>query len=72
MRYFGAAKKCVHQYLEDHQHIRRDQVGMKSTYNPPEVGIAEPKSAMASPTMKINMQAKNHDHTIPAGPAGME
>jgi len=41
-------------------------------YKPPAVGMAEPKSAIATPTMKINIEAVNHPHTIPAGPAGME
>ena len=41
-------------------------------YRPPDVGIAEPRSAIATPTMKINMEAKNHPHTMPAGPAGIE
>jgi len=39
---------------------------------PPDVGIALPKSAMAMPTMKMNMLARNQDHTIPAGPDGIE
>ena len=41
-------------------------------YSPPEVGIAEPRSAMASPTMKINIEATNQPQTIPTGPAGIE
>jgi hypothetical protein len=41
-------------------------------YKPPDVGIAEPRSAMAKPTMKIPMDARNQDHTMPAGPEGME
>lgn len=36
------------------------------------MGIAEPRSAIATPTMKINMDATNQPHTMPAGPAGME
>lgn len=27
---------------------------------------------MASPTKKINMLARNHPHTMPTGPAGIE
>lgn len=42
------------------------------TYNPPLVGIALPKSAIARPTTKMNMEAKNQLHTMPAGPDGME
>lgn len=41
-------------------------------YSPPEVGIALPRSAIASPTMKMNVLAKNQPQTIPAGPAGIE
>jgi hypothetical protein len=28
-------------------------------YKPPEVGIALPRSAIAKPTMKMNMEARN-------------
>jgi hypothetical protein len=31
--------------------------------------MAEPRSAMANPTKKINMLARNQPHTMPAGPA---
>ena len=41
-------------------------------YKPPDVGIADPRSAMASPTMKINMEAINQPQIIPTGPAGIE
>jgi hypothetical protein len=41
-------------------------------YNPPEVGIADPRSAIATETTKINIDARNQPHTIPAGPAGIE
>jgi len=41
-------------------------------YNPPDVGIADPRSAMASPTMKMNIEATNQPQTIPTGPAGIE
>lgn len=41
-------------------------------YNLLDVGIAEPKSATATPTMKMNIEAKNHLQTILAGPAGTE
>ena len=41
-------------------------------YSPPDVGMAEPRSAIASPTTKINIDARNQPHTIPTGPAGME
>lgn len=34
--------------------------------------MALPKSAIARPTTKIQPLARNHDHTIPAGPAGSE
>jgi len=37
-------------------------------YNPPEVGMAEPRSAIANPTKKINMLARNQPQTMPAGP----
>ncbi len=36
------------------------------------VGIEDPRSAMARPTMKMNMDARNHPQTRPTGPAGME
>lgn len=36
----------------------------------PLVGIAEPRSAMASPTTKIKAEATNQPHTRPTGPAG--
>jgi hypothetical protein len=35
------------------------------THRPPEVGIAEPRSAMARPTIKMNMLARNQPHTNP-------
>ena len=41
-------------------------------YRPPDVGIAEPKSAIATATTNMNMDAKNHPHTMPTGPAGIE
>jgi hypothetical protein len=45
---------------------------MVDLHKPPLVGIAEPRSAMAIPTMKMNMLARNHPHTRPTGPAGIE
>ena len=36
------------------------------------ITISTYRSAIASPTMNINIEARNHDHTIPAGPAGIE
>jgi hypothetical protein len=41
-------------------------------YRPPDVGIAEPSSAIATPTMNMNIDAKNQPQTMPTGPAGME
>lgn len=41
-------------------------------YNPPDVGMAEPRSAIATPTTKMNMEARNQPQTMPTGPAGME
>ena len=41
-------------------------------YRPPLVGIALPRSAIARPTKKMNIEAKNQDQTIPAGPEGIE
>jgi hypothetical protein len=41
-------------------------------YSPPDVGMAEPRSAIATPTTKMNMEARNHPQTMPTGPAGME
>lgn len=34
--------------------------------------MLDPKSAMANPTTKMNMEARNHPQTNPTGPAGME
>lgn len=34
--------------------------------------MAEPKSAIARPTTNMNIDARNHPHTKPTGPAGME
>lgn len=39
---------------------------------PPDVGIADPKSAIANPTMNMNMEGKNQPQTNPTGPAGIE
>ena len=41
-------------------------------YNPPLVGMALPKSAIAKPTTKIRPDAMNHPQTSPTGPAGIE
>jgi hypothetical protein len=41
-------------------------------YNPPDVGIADPRSAIATATTNMNIEAKNHPQTIPTGPAGTE
>ena len=41
-------------------------------YKPPEVGIADPRSAIASPTTKMRPDGRNQPHTKPAGPAGRE
>lgn len=41
-------------------------------YRPPDVGIADPRSAMATPTTKIHPEARNQPQTIPTGPAGIE
>jgi hypothetical protein len=46
--------------------------GTHHQYSPPDVGIAEPRSAIATPTMKMNMEARNHPQTMPTGPAGTE
>jgi hypothetical protein len=34
--------------------------------------MAEPRSAIANPTMKMNMEARNQPQTSPTGPAGIE
>jgi hypothetical protein len=34
--------------------------------------MEDPRSAIARPTIKMNMEAKNHPQTSPTGPAGME
>ena len=39
---------------------------------PPEVGKPLPRSAIARPTMNMNMEARNHPQTKPTGPAGIE
>ena len=41
-------------------------------YRPPLVGMALPRSAMASPTTKMQPLARNQPQTNPTGPAGME
>ena len=49
-----------------------DQENSYHQYRPPDVGMAEPKSAIATPTTKMNIDAKNQPQTMPAGPAGIE
>jgi len=48
---------------------RSVKVTLTNQYNPPDVGIAEPRSAIANPTKKMNILARNQPQTMPAGPA---
>lgn len=56
----------------DQPGLSHEHLSTYHQYSPPDVGMADPKSAIASATTKMSIEARNQPHTIPTGPAGME
>lgn len=65
-------RSSVSTWMYEHRHLDKDNISATHQYSPPDVGIALPRSAMAKPTKKMNMLARNQPQTMPTGPAGME